>query len=461
MNTVANGWFKMRKEKNNVCKGFTIDEEISQLTKLRSEPSENVRKATYPRQKIPIPIVKMLSGREALGRFALSDCSHALGRYLPINGPWRIDSTDSRAYVSQFSDDGSLLIAGFQGSDIRVYDVDNYWKVQKNIIAKSLHWTITDTSLSPNKRHLAYASMSATVHIVDLGSSMKESRANVTEVHDGLDFSAVGEEEAFGIFSVKFSSDGRELVAGSSCDSIHIYDLEANRLKSRFEAHLYDVNTVAFADETGNILYSGGDDSICKIWDRRCSISNSKAAGNLSGHIEGITFIDSRGDGRYFISNGKDQTTKLWDIRRMSSKPEYFKRRGPHWDYRYMMYPRKAKSWKHPNDQSVSTYRGHSVLCTLIRCHFSPSHNTGQKYIYTGSYDGCVYIYEVVTGARVARLHLGGSTVRDCSWHPHYPTLVGSSWDCQVARWEFPGTHSNPKLDTKWKKRRGSEGGLQ
>jgi WD repeat-containing protein 23 len=37
------------------------------------------------------------------------------------------------------------------------------------------------------------------------------------------------------------------------------------------------------------------------------------------GHLEGITFVDSRGDGRYFISNGKDQTTKLWDIRKMSS----------------------------------------------------------------------------------------------------------------------------------------------
>lgn len=37
------------------------------------------------------------------------------------------------------------------------------------------------------------------------------------------------------------------------------------------------------------------------------------------GHLEGITFVDSRNDGRYFISNGKDQTIKLWDIRKMSS----------------------------------------------------------------------------------------------------------------------------------------------
>ncbi|RRT79724.1 hypothetical protein B296_00015041 [Ensete ventricosum] len=56
-----------------------------------------------------------------------------------------------------------------------------------------------------------------------------------------------------------------------------------------------------------------------QVWDRRCFAESGKPAGFLEGHLEGITFIDSRGDGHYFISNSKDQTTKLWDIRRMSS----------------------------------------------------------------------------------------------------------------------------------------------
>lgn len=58
------------------------------------------------------------------------------------------------------------------------------------------------------------------------------------EIHDGLDFSS--DEDggySFGIFSVKFSTDGRELVAGSSDDSIYVYDLEANRVSLRTIAH--------------------------------------------------------------------------------------------------------------------------------------------------------------------------------------------------------------------------------
>lgn len=38
----------------------------------------------------------------------------------------------------------------------------------------------------------------------------------------------------------------------------------------------------------------------------------------------------------------------------------------------------------HPKDCSVMTYRGHAVLRTLIRCHFSPRESTGQGYIYSG-----------------------------------------------------------------------------
>ncbi|XP_028550418.1 LEC14B homolog isoform X1 [Dendrobium catenatum] len=428
---------------------FNVKHEIFQLTKLRSEPCEGFSKGILSGKKMPISTVKMLFGRETncsgQGRFSMADCSHILGRYLPVYGPWPVDRMDTRAYVSQFSTDGSLFVAGFQGSHIRVYDVDNDWKVRKDILARSLSWTITDTSLSPDQRFLVYASMSPIVHIVDVGSTTKESLANVTEIHDGLDFSSHSDGVySLGIFSIEFSADGRELVAGSSDASIYVYDLEANKLTSRFPAHSSDVNTVTFADETGNLVYSGSDDNLCKVWDRRCIVKKEQAAGVLTGHLEGITFIDSRGDGRYFISNGKDQTIKLWDIRKMSSGPKCPRPRISDWDYRWMEYPSHAKHLSHPNDQSVATYRGHSVLRTLIRCYFSPSHSTGQRYIYTGSHDNCVYIYDVVTGDQVARLDCHQMTVRDCSWHPYYPTLVSSSWDGLIARWEFPGNDEAP-----------------
>jgi len=63
--------------------------------------------------------------------------------------------------------------------------------------------------------------------------------------------------------------------------------------------------------------------SSLQVWDRRC-LSTGQAAGVLTGHLHGITHIDSHGDGRSFISNGKDQAIKLWDIRKMMSNADRY-----------------------------------------------------------------------------------------------------------------------------------------
>lgn len=59
-----------------------------------------------------------------------------------------------------------------------------------------------------------------------------------------------------------------------------------------------------------------------------------------------------------------------------------------------MRYP-PPQRLAHPKDCSVMTYRGHQVLKTLIRCHFSPRENTGQSYIYSGSADGMIHIWSL------------------------------------------------------------------
>lgn len=43
----------------------------------------------------------------------------------------------------------------------------------------------------------------------------------------------------------------------------------------------------------------------------------------LVGHTEGITYVSAKGDGRYVISNGKDQSLRLWDLRKMRSNTEF------------------------------------------------------------------------------------------------------------------------------------------
>jgi WD repeat-containing protein 23 len=90
-----------------------LHNDIFQLTRLRSGPSEGVRKSMDAAS-----ITRLLRGREVNssgnGKFSSVDRAFALGHYLPVDGPKILDRMDSRAYVSQFSADGSLFVAGFQ-----------------------------------------------------------------------------------------------------------------------------------------------------------------------------------------------------------------------------------------------------------------------------------------------------------------------------------------------------------
>jgi len=68
--------------------------------------------------------------------------------------------------------------------------------------------------------------------------------------------------------------------------------------------------------------------------------ASHKPSGVFIGHTEGITNVSAKGDGRYVISNGKDQLLRLWDLRKMRTNAEYegvakdqYGIRG--YDYRY------------------------------------------------------------------------------------------------------------------------------
>ena len=42
-----------------------------------------------------------------------------------------------------------------------------------------------------------------------------------------------------------------------------------------------------------NVIATGGDDGLIKLWDRRMLTSQSKPIGGFIGHFEGITSLDT------------------------------------------------------------------------------------------------------------------------------------------------------------------------
>ncbi|KAI9740957.1 MAG: hypothetical protein M1818_004563 [Claussenomyces sp. TS43310] len=383
---------------------------------------------------------------------------------IPSSNADMIVHYDEPVYSGQFSDDGNFFYACVKDFKVRMYDTSNpyKWRYYKTVDYHAGRWTLTDATLSPDNKYLAYTSIQPTVCLAptdpnDMGDPY------VLDLSDNGNRGRVGfrsRHESFGIWSVRFSGDGRELVAGTSAHSIVVYDIESRRSVLEIRGHEEEVNAVCFGDVASpHILYSGSDDTTLKVWDRR-SMGDSREAGAFVGHIEGLTYIDSKGDGRYILSNGKDQSMKLWDLRMVMSTARFAQidtsQYTTNFDYRWGIYD--DEYWQpHPHDNSLVTFRGHQVLRTLIRCHFSPPGSTNSRYVYTGSADGKVYVYNL-DGTEAGKIDVFSATkdsrpydmgqmsqayhyddderqnrwrtcVRDASWHPNAPVVAASSWN--------------------------------
>ncbi|KAF8504268.1 WD40-repeat-containing domain protein [Gautieria morchelliformis] len=346
-------------------------------------------------------------------------------------------------------------------------------KTIKTVNAVPGQWTITDSHLSPDNERLIYSSITSTVYM----TKTFEPSSPQVPLHFGSQsqrYSWDHDSDYFGIYSCRFSADGNEVIAGGNGreGELRVYDLLADRRTITIGAHADDVNSCCWADTaSGNVLISASDDTFLKVWDRRSLGSTQKPSGILVGHTEGITYVSAKGDGRYILSNGKDQAMRLWDLRKMRSNIDFETFRDKHYgqsgfDYRHGYYS-KPRFSAHPKDCSVMTYRGHQVLRTLIRCHFSPAETTGANYLYTGSTDGRIHIYsldgrvvQVLDRRRSLPMSFDpsdrdpgeplrgrhGSTVcvRDVSWHSQEPVLMSVGWESghghsSVARHEWKG----------------------
>lgn len=86
--------------------------------------------------------------------------------------------------------------------------------------ARDVHWTITDTCTSPDGRFLLYSTISPIVNLVNVEGTrdVVHSIANVTEIHESLNFSR-GESDyrRWGIWSLDWSSDSKARFARFAC----------------------------------------------------------------------------------------------------------------------------------------------------------------------------------------------------------------------------------------------------
>ena len=247
-----------------------------------------------------------------------------------------IEQFEGRAFCGKFSSPSngapSRFACATQDGVVHLYDTAT-WRLYKDIQARSVGWSIVDVDFSTDSRFVIYSSWSNSVQLINTEGAF--------ELHESLDFDPPGQSHVC-MFGIRFSTNNsREILAGLNNGFAILYDVERKRKIWSARAHADDINSVCWLDNSGDLFATGSDDASIRIWDRRllANVDNAegkgavpsvaaasarraaKPVGGFLGHMHGLTCVASLPDGnaRYMLSNSKDQSMKLWDLRRANN----------------------------------------------------------------------------------------------------------------------------------------------
>jgi WD40 repeat protein len=107
---------------------------------------------------------------------------------------------------------------------------------------------------------------------------------------------------------VAFSPDG-SLVAASSENDVHVWQVESGELVGTLRGHGSTVCEIAFSPD-GQLIATASNDRLVKLWDWQARTERF----SLAGHRDRVYTVAFSADGRTLASGGRDGELKLWHV---------------------------------------------------------------------------------------------------------------------------------------------------
>ena len=220
---------------------------------------------------------------------------------------------------------------------------------------------LTALAYSPDGRHVA------------AGGGGGDATIRVWEVASGK-LVAHLKAQLSDITTLRFSPDGKQIASGDSGGAARLWDWAKGDCVRTLSGHKPWLHTVAFSPD-GKHLATGDEAGVVRVWDR----ASSKKLHTLEGHTAQIAALAYSPDGRTLFSAGWDHSIRQWD--QTTGKVV-----------------RVIKGTRTPAGLPLSP--GHTNVVTSLAV--SP----GGRWLYSGSYDHTICVWETATG-RLCRVLKG------------------------------------------------------
>ncbi|ORZ01381.1 WD40-repeat-containing domain protein [Syncephalastrum racemosum] len=295
------------------------------------------------------------------------------------NAPAReLHMHDSEVFCIQASSTGSLFATGSADRKIKLYDAKTGNVVQT--LSGALQ-TITSVRFNPTDELILGTSTDNATRVWSLGTNRVK---HTLTGHIGK------------VYAAQFTADSRRVVSGSHDRTLKVWDLQRGYC-TRTIFTFSSCNDLALVDADGQTLASGHLDNHVRIWDTRTGNAIKELTAVHSGQV---TSVSVSPDGSKLLTNSRDNTLKLVDLR---------------------MY------------DIVATYQAESYRngANWSRACFSPDGN----YIAAGSSDGTLHVWDAESRKLERALKAHSGIICGVSWNPMGSHLYSADMNKGICMW--------------------------
>lgn len=222
--------------------------------------------------------------------------------------PYGLRGHPGRVLKVAFSPDGRTIVSGDSEGLIGIWDGHSL-KSTGRLLRADMH-AVMDLAIHPGGGMIAVAS--DRLRILDTATHQMAGQAKI---------------DAYGVYSVAFSPDGKMLAASGGDGEIRIWDMTADPLLGHWfrlvEGGNGGASSLAFSPDNKILAIASGFK--IQLWD----IVHRQLLGEpLTGHRDYILSLAFSPNGETLVSGGRDQTVRLWDVASQQPLGEEFDGHG-------------------------------------------------------------------------------------------------------------------------------------